>query len=240
MQYKSALMTEATGHIDGLVASHNRWGHYFRPRVTPVNPNTTRQNVQRSILANLANLWQDLTPEQRGLWDEFGAAVPTTNRLGQEVFLTGQLSYIKANSNLALIVEALVSDPPAEFNNGQAVTPDPETWSFNIDTDTWSIDVARAAPESVDGHVLTFRGRAMNPSRKFYAGPYQLADIQAMAKEDAGQVCTAQIGVDDLSDYTIPETPARIPLRFVVQYEDGRLSHTERCFEIPDLQTTSV
>lgn len=240
MQYKSALMTEATGHIDGLVASHNRWGHYFRPRVTPVNPNSTRQSVQRSILANLANLWQDLTPEQRGLWAEFGAAVPSVNRLGQEIFLTGQLSYIKANSNLELIGEALVSDPPAEMNNGQAVTPDPETWEYNIDTQAWQLDVDRAGPESVDGNVLTFRGRAMNPSRNFYGGPYQLADVEPilLAAEDATP--TAIIGTDDLSDYTIPETGAKIPMRFVVQYADGRLSHSQVLFLHPDLTTTSV
>lgn len=240
MQYKSALMTEATGHIDGLVASHNRWGHYFRPRVTPVNPNSTRQSVQRSILANLANLYQDLTPEQRGLWAEFGAAVPSTNRLGQEIFLTGQLSYIKANSNLELIGQPLVSDPPAEMNNGQAVTPDPETWEYNIDTDTWSITVNRAGLESVDGHVLTFRGRAMNPSRNFYGGPYQLADVEAIALGVDTAIPTAQIGIDDLSDYTIPETGAKIPMRFIVQYEDGRKSHSQVIFLHPDLTTTSA
>ena len=146
---------------------------------------------------------------------------------------------LKANSNLELIGEALVSDPPAEFNNGQAVTPDPDQWEYNVDTDTWSIAVSRAGAESVDGWVLTFRGPAQNPSRGFYGGPYQLADVQAIALALTGVICTAQIGVDDLSDYTIPETPARIPMRFVVQYEDGRLSHTERTFIIPDFTTTA-
>lgn len=240
MQFKSALTTETTGHIDGLVASHNRWGRYLRPRVTGVNPNTVRQNVQRSILANLANLWQDLTPEQRGLWSQFGAAVPTTNRLGQEVFLTGQLSYIKANSNLELIGEAIVSVPPAEFNNGQAVTADPDTWEYNVDTDIWTIEVNRAGPESVDGHVLTFRGRAQNPSRNFYNGPFQLADIQEFLSAAENAVITAGIGVDDLSEFTIPETDALIPMRFVVQYDDGRLSHSEATLIAPELTTTSV
>lgn len=240
MQYKSALMTEATGHIDGLVASHNRWGQYFRPRVTPVNPNTARQSVQRSILANLANLWQDLTAIQRSLWQEFADATPSTNRLGQTIVLTGQNAYIKANSPLQLIGGVLVSDPPAEYNNGQAVTADPDTWDFNIDTDTWSINVARAGVDSVDANVLTFRGRAQNPSRGFYGGPYQLADVQPILLGEAGVICTATIGVDDLSDYAIPETGALIPLAFTVSYEDGRYSHREFVMLAPDLTTTSV
>jgi len=240
MQYKSALMTEATGHIDGLVASHNRWGAYFRPRVTPVNPNSVRQNTQRSILANLAQLWQDLTPGQRSLWKQFADNTPQTNRLGQEIILTGQLAYIKANSPLELIGGTLVSIPPLEYNNGQAVTPDPETWEFNIDNDTWTIDVDRSGPESLDGNVLTFRGIAQNPSREFYGGPYQLSDVQEIlaAAEDA--TCTAQIGVDDLCEFLIPETGALVPLRFVVSYVDGRYSHSEATLIAPDLTSTSV
>ncbi len=240
MQFKSALTTETTGNIDGLDASHKRWGRYLRPRVTGVNPNSDRQNVQRSILANLVQLWQDLTDGQRDGWKTFGINVPTTNRLGQEITLTGQLSFIKANSNLQLIGRTLVSDPPAEFNNGQAVTPDPDTWEFNIDTDTWSINVDRAAIESVDGDVLTFRGRPQNPSRGFFGGPYQLSDVEGIDGSDTSATPTATIGVDDLSEFVIPETGALIPLRFIVQYEDGRLSHSETALIPPDLVTTGV
>lgn len=240
MQYKSALITEATGHINGLVASHNRWGAYFRPRVTPVNPNSDRQNAMRSYLADAVQLWQDLTAEQRSLWDQWAANTPQKNRLGQDITLTGQLAYIKSNTPKMLIGDPPVADPPAEYNNGQAVTPDPDTWEFNIDTDTWSITVLRQGPESVDGKVLTFRGIAQNPSRGFYAGPYQLSDVEDILLAAASATPTATIGVDDLCDYAIPETPARIPMRFVVIYADGRYSHTERTLIIPTFTTTGA
>lgn len=240
MLYKSALMTMASGSVEGLTASHNRSGSYFRAKVIPVNPSTVRQNTMRTILANLAQLWQDLTAIQRSLWGEFADATPSVNRLGQDLILTGQNAYIKANAPIELIGGVIVSDPPAEYNNGQAVTPDPDTWEFNIDDDTWSIDVNRAGAESVDGQVLTFRGRAQNPSRGFYKGPYQLADVQPIPLAGIFATCQATIGIDDLSDYAIPQTGALIPLAFTVSYEDGRYSHRESTLIAPDLTTTGV
>lgn len=240
MLFKSALITAASGKINGMVASRGRSGQYLRELAIPVNPNTDRQNVQRSIFANLANLWQDLTPEQRSEWGLFADGTPSTNRLGQELILTGQNAYIKANSLLELIGEPLVSDPPAEFNNGQAVTADPDTWELDIDTDTWVLEANRAAGESVDGWVCTFRGKAQNPSRGFYGGPYQLADVEPILTAAEQAVLTAQIGVDDLSDYVIPETDALIPMRLVVQYADGRHSHSEHTLIAPTLTTTGV
>lgn len=240
MLIKSALFTTASGHIDGIVASRNRSGQYLKARTIPVNPSTIRQDTVRSNLANLAQLWQDLTPLQRSLWGEFADATPTVNRLGQELILTGQNAYIKGNSPLLLMGQTLVSDPPAEFNNGQAMTLDPETWEYNTDTDTWSIEANRAGAESVDGWALLFRGRAQNPSRGFYKGPYQLAFFEPILLADVNMTIEATVGVNDLSDYAIPQTGAIIPMRVAVSYEDGRYSHSEALMVAPDLTTTGV
>ncbi|KKM06452.1 hypothetical protein LCGC14_1743870, partial [marine sediment metagenome] len=48
MLFKSGLITQGSGSIGGLTASHNRGGMYFRARTIPTNPATSFQTVVRN------------------------------------------------------------------------------------------------------------------------------------------------------------------------------------------------
>lgn len=55
---------DGRGKIGGHVASKNRSGAYARIKVTPVNPQTTFQQVARNLLTSLSQGWRALTQAQ--------------------------------------------------------------------------------------------------------------------------------------------------------------------------------
>lgn len=63
------MMTDARGKLGGQVFSKNRSGAYVRTKVTPVNPQTSFQQANRSLLGNLSSAWSNLNQEQRLAWN---------------------------------------------------------------------------------------------------------------------------------------------------------------------------
>jgi len=238
MKYKSALMTQASGHIEGLVASHNRGGSYFKARTTPTDPQTQRQSDIRSNFANCVQLWQDITQPQRDGWDDFADNTPQKDVMGQDLILTGQQAFIKANSALLLADWSMAYDAPAEYNNGQAVSVVPDSFEYDPNAQEWWLDVERDDVESQDGRVMVFRGIAQNPSRTFYGGPYQLANITQMAAGETTEDPTAVIGDTDTCDHQIPNIDVMVPLKVGIVYADGRYPHREIYILEPELTTT--
>lgn len=102
---------EIRGSIGGKVYSRNRYGQYIRNRAVPVNPNSARQQAAKSRFTELTERWSSqLTALQRAAWNDYGAAVPMTNRLGQVINLSGFAHYIRSNTQ-ALQVFGTAIDP---------------------------------------------------------------------------------------------------------------------------------
>lgn len=177
MKYLSQLVSTASGSAGGLVASRNRFGAYFRRRSTPVNPDTERQQDARNRLATLVNHWVNtLDEEARTFWNNYAAAVATTDLIGQQIFLTGQQWFLGSNSlrlQAGLTVSAAAS---TIFDRGNFTLPDVEitatggtttiTISNPATTDTWREDGA-------SGSLLVYVGRPQNATRSFYKGPWR-------------------------------------------------------------------
>lgn len=62
---------ELRGKIGGTVFSRNKAGAYARAKVTPVNPQTVRQQTARYSFGNNSILYQNLTPSQKNCWATF-------------------------------------------------------------------------------------------------------------------------------------------------------------------------
>jgi len=62
---------ELRGKIGGTVFSRNKAGAYARARVTPVNPQTVRQQTARYSFGNNSILFQNLSPETKNCWNTF-------------------------------------------------------------------------------------------------------------------------------------------------------------------------
>jgi hypothetical protein len=79
----SALVSEFSGKQGSTVASHNRYGPYFRNRVIPTNPNSSSQQNARNNLKAAAQAWKSLTSTQRASWVAAAPSVILYDRLGK-------------------------------------------------------------------------------------------------------------------------------------------------------------
>lgn len=233
MKYKSAMTTSASGSVDGMTASRNRFGRYMRARAVPVNPSTGYQQTVRSLFTDAVNRWiSTLTAAQRNAWNLYGSNVPTTGPLGDPANLTGQNWFIACNTarrqpidKLSVSASALpyVDSGPTVYDRGDftdvsGVTADEVTGlAYTIDdTDDWANE-----DEAV---MLVSMSRMQNPTRNFYRNPWRLIAAvlgNSSTPPATGQVVTAA-NVAALG-YTIVGD-MHLWLKVAVSRADGRLS----------------
>lgn len=168
-----------SGALGATVFSHGRFGAYMRSRVIPTNPASAGQVLARNRMSSLTNAWYNvLTAAQRAGWDTYAANVPVTNRIGQQIFLTG-LNWYVGNNALRDSAPPLtrVDDAPDIFNLSTFdITDDPSaseaTQVFTVpydNTHDWADD---------DGALLGFSTRPQNASINFNNKPHRLAGTE--------------------------------------------------------------
>jgi len=102
-----------SGSVNGVTSSRNRFGQYRRTKAIPVNPQTTRQTQVRDTFGDLASQWGTLTPTQRASWETCALEFPKVDSLGQAIVLSGFNMFVRANSALVDIGEAVLLTPVA-------------------------------------------------------------------------------------------------------------------------------
>lgn len=227
MKSMGALLGTMSGSLGGITASRNRGGQYFRQRVVPTNPASTRQNAVRGFMATAVAAWSNtLTAAERQAWKVYADNTPRTNTLGQELILTGQQAYIASNVIRMQHGSATVTAAPTEFNRGEPVAVVETTINnvannIGIGTDL-STSVLLDSPAPDSGVVVMFLGRPVGAGINFWSGPYQLATSNSFA--------AAATQVDLSSTFALMQQDdplvigQRRPVRFVVMYDDGRVS----------------
>lgn len=107
-----AIVVDGRGKIGGHVASKNRYGSFFRTKVTPSNPQTPYQSNARSLLAAISKAWGDLTDAQRAKWNSAVGTFMKTNVFGDAVKPTGKNLFTTCNINLVLAGQSQITTPP--------------------------------------------------------------------------------------------------------------------------------
>jgi hypothetical protein len=174
MLYKSSLLSQASGSLDGTVFSHNRGGRYTRRRAIPTNPQTGLQTTVRNALAVLSAGWASLSTANKALWNEYAANVAMTNRLGDTIYLTGQQHYIRSNVPRIQIGEAPISAGPTTYNLGDftlptfiAVTGPPLKIDVTIEPlDDWACETG--------SFMIIQQGLTQSPGCNFFKAPFRL------------------------------------------------------------------
>lgn len=218
MKFKSQVYTQASGSIGGIVYSHNRGGMYTRGRSIPTNPNTTRQALARAAMNAAVQAWNALTDAQRAGWDNYAQNTPVTNKLGDSIILSGQNQFIRSNAYRIRAGATQVATAPTVYNTGE---PPTEITDISFATPTVNVDFELAVATSDDGDVALQLGFSLNAGRTYYGGPYQFGTLTAVPTATSGAAAaTANEG-----DFTVPIViGARIPIRLVMLYDDGRVS----------------
>lgn len=108
----SALVSDMRNKLNGSVASKNRFGSYLRNKVTPVNPQTSFQQIVRQQLGAFSSQYRGLTPAQRSSWINGAQNFPFTDIFGDIRYLSGQMLFVKLNINLANAGSAAIQSAP--------------------------------------------------------------------------------------------------------------------------------
>ena len=181
MLFKSQLLTQASGSVGGLVFSHNAGGMYIRARVTPTNPNSPQQIVVRNAVSFLANFWNNgLTQLQRRIWDTYAENTKVTNRIGDQVFISGMAQYVRSNTGRIQANLARADDGPGVFNIGQNTRPSIDSFSEATQLGSLNFDNGALTDEwanEVGGFLFVFISRPQNTSINYFRGPYRLVAV---------------------------------------------------------------
>jgi hypothetical protein len=174
MKIKSAVLTQASGSIGGMTASHNRGGLYLRSRVIPTNPNSTFQQAVRGFVATLTSAWNNvLTPTQRTMWDIYAENVPMPDALGEPRNIGGLAMYVRSNVPRLQAGLPRVDDGPTTYNLGEFTNPSMGSGSEATQQVTVTYDNTDAWANEDDAALLVALSRGQNPGINYFKGPYR-------------------------------------------------------------------
>jgi len=218
MLFKSQIMTQASGSVGGLTASRNRFGNYFRGRALPVNPNTIAQQLSRANMAQFATGWAGLTLGQRNAWEAWAAVVTKTNKLGDQVLITGFNWYVAVNSQRAAAGILPVATPSGDLALTSLTPPSVTVHSVAsvvaitfTDTDEWA--------NEDNGFLLMSASLPQPPTKTFFKGPFFVITPAVL-----GDVATPPTSPANRTHPSILTNGQRVFFRFVAQSGDGKPS----------------
>jgi len=208
---------QRSGRLGATIASHNRFGAYYRAGSIPVNPQTDRQVAIRNAVRNLAIAWQtELTQAQRDAWDVYAANVGWFDKLGQAVNLTGSNHYARTNTQLVALGFGRIDAAPTIMNIGQAESALGCTASEATQQLSITFDDTKAWATEVGAYQHFFMGVPQNASIKFFGGPYRyIVSVAGVTPAVSPKLATAPFPFAE---------GQRIWLRSRIMRADGRLS----------------
>ena len=178
-----------SGSQANTTASRNRFGQYNRTRAMPVNPNSARQVIARGRLTELSVAWRDLSDSERAAWNEYGAAHPRTDSLGQTVYPTGHQSFVGVNSALINASLAQVTVPPVDVDiEAPVITPTAEEAAFTVAYTPTPVPTSHRLV--VEASPAVSAGRTFNGDYRFVAS----AAAAAASPLDIFTAWTAKFG----------------------------------------------
>lgn len=107
------MVVDGRGKLGGTVLSRNKGGPVARNKVTPINPNTAAQSLQRGYISTLSKRWNAvLTDSDRIAWESFGQSNKTTSVFGNSLILSGIAAYQQLNRVILNAGGTIIDTPP--------------------------------------------------------------------------------------------------------------------------------
>ena len=185
MKFQSNIFADARGKLNGNVFTKNRFASVVRNKVSPVQPNSMAQVIQRLNFGALSAGWRALSQEQRNSWDSFAASVPRTNTFGQTYSPTGQNYYIGLNTNLLNAGRSTINSP-VNFSGFENINLSSAT--LTIDKSSASLTLTNATiganVEPPAGFTLLVRASlGVSQGRKFLKNYFRLIATKTPADD---------------------------------------------------------
>jgi hypothetical protein len=178
---RSSLVSSISGSIAGTTYARNRGGSYARNRTNPIQPRSPSQMRARSQLSFNSKAWStSLTPTQRESWVSYAASLPSLNRIGESIVLTGQQAYVQANTLLQLSGQSPVVAPPTGPSNFVIETAVGPVYDVSAKT----LSVTEIAGIVSDGLLLAFTSPPQSPGSLSRKVPFRLFGVTSVTNLD--------------------------------------------------------
>lgn len=229
MLFKGLLATSLSGSIDGITASHNAGGAYFRARTVPTDPNSPAQQAVKAAMGTLSNRWEAvLTVAQRAAWASYAANVPLTNRLGDPINVSGLAMYVRSNlprivADPGLLALPIVDDGPTTFTLGQTPTnlvPTPAAAASTISVAFTDVLGQNAWIGEDEAALIVQASRAQNDTIEFFKAPFRFAT--AFLGNTAIPLTSPQVATNGFGEVYV--AGQKVFIRARATFADGRLS----------------
>lgn len=169
-------VVQMSGSIAGTVYARNRFGNYARPRTKPVNPKSTRQVAIRTIMMYLAEQWREspMSDVIRAAWQTYADSIAWTNRLGEQVTLTGANCFTQCNANRLMTGHPIKTAAPAALGL-PAGDPlfDVQDLSEGTQDATVIFDDNFDWCSETDAYLALYMGKPVSASHNFFGGPWR-------------------------------------------------------------------
>lgn len=182
-----AIVTDGRGKLGGHVLAKNRSGNYMRTKVTPVNPQTTFQQAQRSALGSLSSGWSGLTETQRQAWNGAVGSFQSTDIFGDLKSPTGKNLFTGLNRNLLNSGQSIINDPP----NPEAV-PNASITSAAYSLAGTSFDVATTGA-TTGAFIQMWATPPLSPGTSFVKNRLRLVETLAGSANLTADIHTAYV-----------------------------------------------
>lgn len=176
MKFQSNIFADARGKLNGNVFSKNRYASIVRNKVSPVNPQTSAQQIQRGNFGALSSSFRSLTLEQIEAWNALGENAPKTNVFGQSFKPTGINYYVGLNQNLLNAGQSTIVSP-VPFEEMPVI--DVETATLVGSSMNQNISLTGIAIDGTDtvptGYTLIQRATPnVSPSRSYLKNQFRI------------------------------------------------------------------
>lgn len=172
------MIASASGSTGGTTFSRNRYTPYTRTRAKPVNPNSTKQQIFRSRIGNLAQQWRGLTASQRLAWNSQAATITKVNSLGQSYSPSGFGFFTGINTVRLAVGLAVVTSPPT-FGTSAVVTS-----ASVVSTGSTGVQTVTFAPAIAAASYYVLRATAVSSPGKTFFGRSQYKDVAYLSVTD--------------------------------------------------------
>lgn len=164
-----SLVVDGRGKIGGHVASKNRGGAYLRTKVSPINPQSTRQSAVRSQFTGYSQGFRALTLIQIAAWNAAVSNFSKTDIFGDIKNPSGINLYVKLNMNLEQVGGTPLTDPPLP---GDVPAVDSVTLTADSSPQTFSIAFG-PSPVPADTAFIVEATAGVSAGKSFVKSEYR-------------------------------------------------------------------
>jgi len=181
MKFKGSFLTDASGSIDGITASHNRGGKYIRARSIPVNPSSEFQQAVRNATSLLTSRWTGVvTEDQRAAWAVYAFNVPLPDAFGDPRSIPPLAMYNRCNvprlqADPIGTDLPIVDDGPTDFTLGTFSEPSITGISAGTQLLSLAFDTGDDWVGEASAGMLVYLSRPQSVGINFFKGPYRFA-----------------------------------------------------------------